>query len=124
MEIKFRNSIALVKNIETSRKFYRDVIGLQAIEDFETFVLFQDNFAIHTADLFYEYINKTYHGEKLGRDNVEFYITTSDLSAMEQKLRESNVEFIHGIRQFDWGEKAIRILDPDGHILEIGDAHK
>jgi catechol 2,3-dioxygenase-like lactoylglutathione lyase family enzyme len=77
MEIRFINSIALVKSIEESKHFYKDVIGLKVIQEFDTFVLFQDHFAIHTADLFYTYINKPYHGEKMGRDNVDFYFTTS-----------------------------------------------
>lgn len=124
MEIKFHHAIALVKNVETSKKFYEEIIGLKAVKVFDTFVMFEGNFCIHAADVFYEYINKTYHGEKLGSGDVDFYFTTSDLSAMEQKLKEANVEFLHGIKQHDWGEKVIRILDPDNHLLEIGDAHE
>lgn len=123
MEIKFHHSISLVKDIEVSKQFFRDIIGLPVIKEYDTFVLFDGNFAIHAADVFYEYINKTYHGEKLGHDNVDYYFTTSDLPAMEQKLKNSNVEFLHGIKQHAWGEKVIRVLDPDGHIVEIGDAH-
>jgi catechol 2,3-dioxygenase-like lactoylglutathione lyase family enzyme len=105
MEIRFRHSIALVKNIEESKCFYRDIIGLKVIEEFDTFILFQDNFAIHTADLFYTYINKPYHGEKMGHDNVDFYFTTSDLEGMQKKLKEEKVTFIHEIYKHAWGEK-------------------
>lgn len=114
----------MVKNVEASKKFYEEVIGLKTDKAYDTFVLFEGNFAIHAAGVFYEYINKVYHGEKLGGGDVDFYFTTSDLQAMEQKLKEANVEFIHGIKQHDWGEMVIRILDPDGHLLEIGDAHE
>ncbi len=124
MEIKFVNPIALVKNVEASKKFYVEVIGLKPAKDFDTFVLFEGNFSIHAADVFYGYINKTYLDEKLGNGNVDFYFTTSDLPAMEQKLKEANVEFLHGIKQHDWGEKVIRVLDPDGHLLEIGDVYE
>ncbi len=124
MEIKFHHAIALVKNVEASKKFYEEVIGLKAEKVYDTFVLFEGGFSIHAADVFYGYINKTYHGEKLGAYDVDFYFTTSDLPAMEQKLKEANVEFLHGIKQHDWGEKVIRILDPDGHLLEIGDVHE
>jgi catechol 2,3-dioxygenase-like lactoylglutathione lyase family enzyme len=123
MEIRFRNSIALVKNIEESKQFYRDIIGLSVAQEYDTFVLFMDNFAIHTADLFYEYIQKPYHGERMGHDNVDFYFTTSDLEGFQARLKEHGVTFIHEIHQHAWGEKVIRVYDPDGHILEIGDAH-
>lgn len=122
MGIRYRHSIALVRDMEESKHFYRDILGLTIVQDFDTFVLFQEDFAIHRADLFYEYINKPYHGEKMGRDNVDFYFTTTELSKVRDKLKESQVEFIHDIKQMAWGEKVIRIYDPDGHILEIGDA--
>lgn len=123
MEIRYRNSIALVRDIAVSKQFYQDMIGLNILQDYETFILFQDNFAIHKADLFYHYIDKPYHGEKMGRDNVDFYFTTSDLPGYCKKLKEAQVVFIHDIIQCEWGEKVFRIYDPDGHILEIGDAH-
>jgi catechol 2,3-dioxygenase-like lactoylglutathione lyase family enzyme len=122
MGIRFRHSIALVRDMEESKHFYRDVLGLAIVQDFETFVLFQNDFAIHRADLFYEYINKPYHGEKMGHDNVDFYLTTTDLDNVRDKLKDNQVMFIHDIKQMAWGEKVIRVYDPDGHILEIGDA--
>lgn len=122
MGIRFRNVIALVSDIKESKHFYEDIIGLKINQEFDTFILFEDDFAIHKADLFYEYINKPYHGEKMGRGNVDFYFTTSDLESYRDKLREAGVIFIHDIRRHDWGESVIRVYDPDGHILEIGDA--
>jgi catechol 2,3-dioxygenase-like lactoylglutathione lyase family enzyme len=122
MGIRFRHSIALVRDMEESKHFYRDVLGLAIVQDFETFVLFQNDFAIHRADLFYEYINKPYHGEKMGHDNVDFYLTTTDLDNVRDKLKDNQVMFIHDIKQMACGEKVIRVYDPDGHILEIGDA--
>lgn len=122
MDIQFKTSIALVRSIEESKLFYRDIIGLTVIKEFDTFVLFQDHFAIHAADLFYQYINKPYHGEKMGHDNVDYYFTTSDLVGFQEKLKGEQVTFIHEIHQHEWGEKVIRVYDPDGHIIEIGDA--
>ena len=99
-------------------------MGLKISKEYETIIMFENNFVIHKADVFYEYINKSYHGEKMGHDNVDFYFTTSDLYGFLKKLKAEHVTFIHEIKQHDWGEKVIRIYDPDGHIVEIGDAHQ
>ncbi len=123
MEICFRHSIALVKNIKESKHFYQNVMGLKITREYDSVIMFENNFVIHRADVFYEYINKPYHGEKMGCDNVDFYFTTSDIDDFQRKLEEENVTFIHKIKQCDWGEKVIRIYDPDGYIVEIGDAH-
>ncbi len=123
MEIKFRNGIALVRDIKASRDFYTNSIGLKISKEYDNIIFFEDNFVIHSADLFYEYINKPYHGEKMGGDNVDFYFTTSDLKGYSEKLKANHVPFIHDIHKHEWGESVIRVYDPDGHILEIGDAH-
>lgn len=122
MQIKFRNPIALVKDTQISKAFYRDVIGLNIAQDFGSFVLFEGNFSIHDAAIFYGYIGKSYEGETLGRDNLNFYFTTDDLNAMQDKLEQAGVKFIHKIQHCEWGENVLRIFDPDGHIIEIGDA--
>jgi catechol 2,3-dioxygenase-like lactoylglutathione lyase family enzyme len=123
MEIRFRHSIALVENIERSKHFYGSLLGLRILREYDTFVLFEGPFAIHVAGLFYSYINKPYHGQKMGHDNVDFYLTTDDLPSVQKKLREQQVTFIHEIVRHAWGESVIRVYDPDGHIIEIGDAH-
>jgi len=122
MTTRFRNSIALVQDVEISKAFYKDVIGINIVQDSGSFVLFEGNFSIHDAAIFYGYIDKRYEGEKMGRDNLDLYLTTDDLVAMQEKLEFAGVKFIHGIRQFPWGESVFRVYDPDGHIIEIGDA--
>lgn len=122
MGIRFRNGIALVQDIAESKHFYVDILGLTIKREFDTYIQFEGDFAIHDAKLFYGYINKPYQGEKMGHDNVDFYFTTSDLEEALQKLKDGKVTFIHEIHQCEWGEKVIRVYDPDGHIVEIGDA--
>lgn len=122
MITKFRNSIALVQDTEVSKAFYRDVIGINIVQDSGSFVLFEGNFSIHDAAIFYGYIGKTYQGEKMGRDNLDLYLTTDDLVAMQKKLERAGVKFIHKIQKCEWGESVFRVYDPDGHIIEIGDA--
>lgn len=124
MDIRFRNSILLVKNISESKNFYATLLGLKVCKEFETFIQFEDHFAIHSAELFYEYIDKTYSPKNMGYDNIDLYFTTSDLLKVSKKLKDAKVEFIHDIRLCEWGESVIRIYDPDRHIIEIGDAHE
>ncbi len=81
-----------------------------------------DTFVLHRADVFYGYLDKPYSGEALGRDYLDLYFTTGALEEAEQRLREAGVKFIHGIKKFHWGERLFRVYDPDGHIVEIGDA--
>jgi len=122
MSLHFKTPIYLVRDIEISKVFYEKTIGAAILQDFGSFVVFEGNFAIHSADVLYEYIDKQYTGGRLGADNIELYFASSDLAALQEKLIKENVTFIHPIRECPWGEKVLRIYDPDGHIVEIGDA--
>lgn len=122
MHTHFKTPIYLVSDIEKSKAFYEQTIGVSVIQDFGSFVIFEGNFAIHSADVLYEYMDKKYTGGRLGADNLELYFASSDLETLQEKLSKENVTFIHPIKACPWGEKVLRIYDPDGHIVEIGDA--
>ena len=53
--------------------------------------------------------------------NVELCFETDEIEAVYQRVHEADVEFIHGIREQPWGQRVMRLYDPDGHILEIGE---
>lgn len=122
MDIRFRNAIIFTKDIERSKAFYNGLLGLVIKNDFGSFVMFEGNFSLHSADVFYEYLNKPYNGENMGRDNLDLYFTSDDLEAVQARLKKANVTFIHEIQKCPWGESILRVYDPDGHIVEIGNA--
>jgi catechol 2,3-dioxygenase-like lactoylglutathione lyase family enzyme len=122
MKIRFRNAIIFTNDLAASKAFYHGLLGLGVLHDSDTFVLLEGTIGLHRADVFYEYIKKQYQGEPLGRDNLDLYFTADDLGEAEKKLRSAGVTFIHGIHKCHWGESVFRVYDPDGHIVEIGDA--
>ena len=122
MRVDFKTPIYLVKDIAISKIFYEKTLGVAILQDFGSFVVFEGNFAIHSADVLYGYMDKNYAGGRLGSDNLELYFTSPDLPALQKKLSDENVTFIHPIKESPWGEKVLRMYDPDGHIVEIGDA--
>jgi|AGTN01.2.fsa_nt_gi Glyoxalase/Bleomycin resistance protein/Dioxygenase superfamily. len=122
MNIRFNNPIIFSGDIERSKAFYHGLLGLAVIQDSGSFVLLEGNLGLHSADVFYEYLKKPYRGESMGRDNLDLYFTATGLEEVQQRLKEAGVPFIHGIQRCPWGETVLRVYDPDGHIVEIGDA--
>ena len=63
--------------------------------------------------------------EVLGVSNASaLYFAENDLEAFQEKLEQSSFEinYVHKLKTYDWGQKAIRLYDPDGHMIEIGEA--
>lgn len=125
MPVQFRNPILFVRDMEASKAFYHGLLGIGIKEDFGSFVLLEGNLGLHRADLFYEYLQKPYSGEAMGRDNLDLYFTSDHLPELQQRLIDAGFEVFFPLQQTDWGETLFRVYDPDGHIVEIGDnAHE
>ncbi len=120
MKLAFRHSIALVCNLEKSTHFYKELLGLTVDQAYDTIVIFKEGFAIHDAKLYTGYAGRKY--KPMEEANVVFYFVTPCIEEVYDRLRENQVSFIHEVQTQVWGEKCMRFYDPDGHIIEIGDA--
>lgn len=121
--MRFHNSIAFVDDIPRSMAFYRDVIGIAPREEYDTFVLFADGFSIHDGDAIYEAaLGHPREEPRLpwGRNNLILYFVSDDLESDFERVSKA-ATILHPIKTLPSGEFAFRCLDPDGHIIEIGD---
>ncbi len=113
-KIRFQHAIIFTSDIAAAKGFYNGLLGLDIVQDFDTFVLLEGNLALHRADVFYGYLEKPYSGEAMGRDNLDLYFTTGELKEAEERLKSAGVRFIHGIRKFPWGEPLCAFMIPTG----------
>ena len=44
-----------------------------------------------------------------------------DLEGFLAKLEGKQVEYAHPLLEHRWGQRVVRLLDPDGHVLEIAE---
>lgn len=121
--LKFIAPLILVEDINRSRAFYEQILGQTVKFDFGEDVQFEGDFSIHQREHFQSLLGGA-DVYPVGRKANwgEFYFETDEIEAIEQRLREAGVEFIHPVREQPWGERVLRVYDPDGHILEIGES--
>ena len=36
-------------------------------------------------------------------------------------MKKYDVEYVHPIKEHSWGQRVVRIYDPDKHIIEVGE---
>ncbi len=120
--MRFVNPIPFVRDIDRSKAFYRDRLGLKIAEDFGNFVLFETGFAIHEGRALAETVWGTSSGaeESYGRRNLLLYFEHADVDAAFQNIAP-HVELIHPLERQTWGQKVFRFYDPDGHAIEVGE---
>ena len=108
--INFRPNL-LVKDIETSVAFYRDVIGLEVRNSMKdgSFVLLGKGLAevalVQTDDPPAE----------------QAYLYVRGVEALSQRCKDAGSEIVRGLVDHPWGNRDFVVRDPDGHLIGIGE---
>jgi catechol 2,3-dioxygenase-like lactoylglutathione lyase family enzyme len=123
MAIRYCSAVLFVKDIPASRHFYEDLLGQQVEMDLGANVGYVGGFAIWEIGSASSMIfRRDPEGEdRLGRNNLELYFETEDLDGAAERLSAAGVSTVHAIYEQPWGQRALRIYDPDGHIVELGE---
>lgn len=124
MKINNCQTVLFVKDIEVSKDFYINTLGLQVDQDFGTNVGFKNGPAI------WELRKDHLITENLGFESLlnkscsrfELYFETEDITEIFSMLKNKNVNFLHEIHEEIWGQQTIRFFDPDNHLIEIGES--
>ena len=117
--MKMKNTLLAVTDIDKSVEFYKKVLGLRVIMDFGANKTLTGGLVLQTLETWQEFI---------GADNVAFgscsseiYFEEDNFDQFAEKLKTCDVEYVHPVKEHSWGQRVVRIYDPDKHIIEIGE---
>ncbi len=120
--MRFVCPLIVVEEIAASRHFYEQLLGQQVKADYGENVTFEGDFAIHLKPHYQALLGGAAQYPVAGRaHNGELYFETDEIEAAYQRLIQAGAEFIHAVREEPWGQRVMRLYDPDGHIVEIGE---
>jgi catechol 2,3-dioxygenase-like lactoylglutathione lyase family enzyme len=123
MKAQFRSAVLFVKDMAASRRFYEDLLGQQVEMDFGANVGYVGGLALWDIKAVFEvvYQRPPEADTALGRNNLEVYFEIDDLDAAQQALTAAGVRPVHPIIEQPWAQRALRVYDPDGHIIELAE---
>lgn len=119
--LKFGGSLIVVEEMTRARQFYEGLLGQAVVFDFGENVSYE-GFSLHNRAHFQSLL-----AEESGRPVIpqahwgELFFEADDLEPIYQRLSEAGVAFIHPIIEQPWAQRVLRVYDPDGHIVEIGE---
>jgi catechol 2,3-dioxygenase-like lactoylglutathione lyase family enzyme len=120
--VKYVCALIAVEDVAVSRSFYEECLGQKVKDDFVENVAFEGGFAIHRRGHFQDLLGGGERYAAVPKSHTgELYFESDDVEAFEQRLKQAGVEFIHSIREQPWGQQVMRVYDPDGHVVEIGE---
>ena len=128
--MKFKNPLLVVTDMERSKAFYREVLGLRVIMDFGANVTLTGGVCLQTKESWLELIQAeksrqaVRDGVAFGGLDAELYFEEDDFDKFAEKLKECDIEYVHPIMEHSWGQRVVRFYDPDKHIIEVGENMK
>lgn len=123
--MKYISSVLLVKDLAASRKFYEEYLGLGVQEDNGTNIGYKEGLALwHYEHAFQNIFNRAevQKASKNVEHKLELYFETEDIDKAFKYIMNANIQVMHEIRLQPWGQNVFRVYDPDGNIVEIGEA--
>lgn len=117
--MKYTSTLIAVKEMEKSKQFYHDVLGLNVVADFGANVTLDGGVVLQTLDTWKSFIRT----DKIVLPNNagELYFEEDDMDAFCNHLKSFTISYVHELFEHRWGQRVVRFYDPDKHIVEVGE---
>ena len=117
--LKYTSTLIAVADMEISKQFYHDVLGLEIVADFGDNVTLDGGIALQTMNTWKTFIRTD--NLVLPNNAGELYFEEEDMDTFCDHLKKFDICYIHLLFEHRWGQRVVRFYDPDKHIIEVGE---
>jgi catechol 2,3-dioxygenase-like lactoylglutathione lyase family enzyme len=119
--MKFAAPLIAVSDLDVSKAFYQNVMRQQITLDLGANVELGGAFAIQTN---YEGLVGNIEVRLASKSNDhELYFEETDIDGFIAHLDMfPDIEYLHKVKEYPWGQRVLRFYDPDKHIIEVGES--
>ncbi|HOO32968.1 MAG TPA: VOC family protein [Thermotogota bacterium] len=120
--MKFHSPMIIVNNIESSKRFYHDILYEEIVQDLGNYVVFAGGFSMMTREQWNAFTNDAPAGGNDGHC-FELYFEEDDLDDFVKRIEENaDIKQFTEFQEATWGQRTIRFLDPDEHVIEVSES--
>ena len=111
-----------VRDLKASLAFYRQVLGMEVASDFGANVVLTGGLALQTLETWAAFLGKREEEIVFGGNTGEIYLEAEDFDGFLKGLASHpEAELVCPPVEHRWGQRVVRIYDPDRHIIEVGE---
>lgn len=123
--MKFKNPLLVVTDMERSKMFYQEVLGLHVTMDFGANVTLTGGVCLQTKDSWKDFINAASDDIVFGSRDSELYFEEDNFDKFIEGIRNiESIQYVHPVIEHRWGQRVVRFYDPDQHMIEVGENMK
>lgn len=117
--MKLKNILIVVKDIEKSKKYYKDLFGLEMLLDNGGNMILTEGLVLQDIKCWKDCIKQNI----IERNNsCELYFEEPYIEEFVEKLDRMypDTVYVNRLMTHSWGKKVIRFYDLDGNLIEVG----
>ena len=123
MKLTAGGPLFAVRDMKASQAFYQTVLGLEVVHDFGANVVLTGGLSLQTLESWADFLGKAPDHIGFGGNDAEMYYVADDFDDFLAVLKDHpEIELVHPPVEHRWGQRAVRLYDPDRHILEVGES--
>lgn len=122
MNVKMGYVILYVENLEKTKHFYGELLGLELKNEFGTYIEFNTGTTVlsfNTREDVRELTGLPIPNGVRKEQTFELGFVTEEVEVTVEHLREAGVPILMDPVEKPWGQKVAYVEDPDGHYIEI-----
>ena len=120
--IKYSGILLVSKDLEATKTFYKNLFNARVTIDFGSNITLTGGISFQSLDSWAEFIHQPKETIHFQGNNAEIYYETDDLDTFIETLKLYDVDYVHPLQTHEWGQRGIRVYDPDKHIIEISES--
>ncbi len=117
--MKLNSSVLFVKDIEASKLFYTEIIGLDILHDYGSNIALSENIGLWSVGVDHPIMLHLEDNKYVNR--TELYFEEEQIEDCFNKLKLAGVRFFQELQEEAWGQRNFRFFDPDNHLIEVGE---
>lgn len=118
--MEYKAAMLVVKDIEKTKQFYTSLMGLTIVADMGVNVAFSGGLAAQTEDSWAQFTGTEPGRFQYGGHDVELYFEERDYDGFAGRAKAAGADIVSE-SVMPYGQKVLRIYDPDKHIVEVGE---
>lgn len=117
--IKLKNVLIVVKEIEKSKQFYKELFGLDVVLEQEGNVILTEGLVLQDADIWSQAVDGNVQFQNHA---MELYFEERNFDEFLEVLKNYHhkIPYATPVIELPGGKRIVRIYDPDGTLIEIG----
>lgn len=120
--MKYCGPVLIVANLKRSEEFYEKVLGQVMIAHFGGDIAFSGDFALQSLESWHKASGRTDSLDRTPGISHRLYFEETCFDDFAARLRTlPDIESLHDVFVDPSGQRMVRFLDPDGHVIEVAE---